>query len=247
MRNLHKLYYKDYFSDVDFLNLGSDSSKRAVLRSNQILTAQVQLSDLIIPDLGKDLTELDMQVLYPGLVTGIGIQHEASIENEFKLGLHLDYTTGLPVIYGSSVKGVLKSYFDSLYGGNDVERLMDDIFSGKCYHDNTQDKSIYDRDIFYDAVIKRPNRHNKILESDSFAPHGTGDLRYPLVEPTPITFVKIASGVEILFRFKLVDTKDRNGRIIMSKSEKKELFKQILTTFGIGAKTNVGYGQLKAI
>ena len=36
----------------------------------------------------------NMKIAYPGLVTGIGINHEASIEGEFKLGMHFDYTYG---------------------------------------------------------------------------------------------------------------------------------------------------------
>ncbi len=44
------------------------------------------------------------------------------------------------------------------------------------------------------------------------------------------------------FRFKLVDTKIGNKEL--KKEDKLNLFKEILTTMGIGAKTNVGYGQL---
>lgn len=244
MRNLHKLYYKDYFSGVDFANLDSDKSKRAVLMANRNLTDKVTVKDLIVPDLGGDIDSIELEVLYPGLITGVGIQHEASVEGEFKLGLHLDYTTGLPLVYGSTVKGVLRSYFEEVYVGNNVSSVIADIFEGIGPDGNP--KSIYARDIFYDAVISSANDDRLILCGDSLAPHGGTDHTDPFAEPVPISFVKIAPGVKILFRFRLCPTLDTAGNVIMSVEEKKMLFIQILTVFGIGAKTNVGYGQLKA-
>ena len=60
MRNLHKLYYKDYFSGVDFANLDSDKSKRAVLVANRNLTDKVTVKDLIVPDLGGDIDSIEL-------------------------------------------------------------------------------------------------------------------------------------------------------------------------------------------
>jgi len=94
-------------------------------------------------------------------------------------------------------------------------------------------KSIYDRDIFFDAVITAPDKKGRILCSDSITPHGDN----PLKNPTPITFVKIAPGCKLEFRFKLAGN-------IEERKLKLDLFKEILTTIGVGAKTNVGYGQL---
>ena len=247
MRNLHKLYYKDYFSGVDFTDLDSNKSQKAVLESNRILTQKVSKADLHDEKIGEDMTAFELQVQYPGLITGVGIQHEASVKGEFKLGLHLDYTTGLPVVYGSSVKGVLRSYFAEKYRGDaDVERLVADIFDGKSYSEQGRDKSVYCRDVFYDAVVVSPNSNGQILAPDALAPHGTSDPNYPFIDPTPIQFVKIATGTVLKFRFKLVPTKD-GDTVVMSAKEKKALFEEILTTYGIGAKTNVGYGQLKAV
>ncbi|HHT23327.1 MAG TPA: type III-B CRISPR module RAMP protein Cmr6 [Bacteroidales bacterium] len=193
-----------------------------------------------------------LQIAYPGLVTGVGIDHEAKIEGEFKLGVHFDYTWGMPVVYGSSVKGVLRAYFKDFYqGGNDkpnAEYLFYDIFEGRnmakehqLNDDKKYYKSIYDRDIFFDAVITEADSKERILCSDSITPHGDNPLR----NPTPLTFLKIAAGCTMEFRFKLVDTKDENGDVIFSKDNKKELFEEIIKTVGIGAKTNVGYGQFQ--
>src|SRR5690554_3416875 len=51
----------------------------------------------------------ELYTTYPGLLIGSGYQHESGGENEFKIGFFFDYTTGLPQIPGSSVKGVLRS------------------------------------------------------------------------------------------------------------------------------------------
>lgn len=240
MRNLHKAYYKDYFKNLSFgylLNNGEEP--KAEIRSrNRNLTAQNLLH--VIPQNSLVNKSFELKIAYPGLVTGVGINHEAKIEGEFKLGVHFDWTYGMPVVYGSSVKGVLKSYFKEFYspreGQPNTEDAIKDIFNGVK-------KSIYNRDVFFDAVIILPDTEGRILCSDSITPHGDN----PLKNPIPITFLKIAPGCELEFRFKLVPTEIvKDGKTLkITEQEKLEIFKKILTTVGIGAKTNVGYGQLK--
>lgn len=243
MINLHYFYYKKYFDGVDFCKVGNydQQSKDAVGRANEQLTSAVKglaCSDLPFTHAVK------MEVLYPGLITGVGIQHEASVEGEVKLGLHFDYTYGFPIVYGSSVKGVLKSFFEDVYSGSyDAGKLSLDIFDGIGPDGNP--KSIYDRDIFYDAVILRPNADGRVLAMDSLAPHGGTRHDDPFANPVPISFAKVASGVILRFRFDLKDSKDASGVVVLSAAKKLDLFIEILTTFGVGAKTNVGYGQLK--
>ena len=55
--------------------------------------------------------------------------------------------------------------------------------------------------------------------------------------------LKIAPGCTIEFRFRLHDSVV--GGNTFTANAKLDLFKKILGTVGIGAKTNVGYGQLK--
>lgn len=243
MINLHYFYYKKYFDGVDFRKVGNydQQSKDAVGRANEQLTSAVK--GLACSDL-PFTHAVEMEVLYPGLITGVGIQHEASIEGEVKLGLHFDYTYGFPIVYGSSVKGVLKSFFEDVYSGSyDARKLSLDIFDGIGPDGNP--KSIYDRDIFYDAVIVSPNADGRVLAMDSLAPHGGTRHDDPFANPVPISFAKVASGVKLRIRFDLKDSKDASGAVVLSAEAKLNLFIEILTTFGVGAKTNVGYGQLK--
>lgn len=258
-RNLHQLYYKEYFKGLDFSFLlenkkkeASSSVKKAIKEKNDALCEPNQLQP--IPSPANATHTLQFNTLYPGLATGVGIGHEAKIEGEFKLGMHFNWTYGMPVVYGSSVKGVLRSYFKDFYHPQtddkeeEVDKLKVDIF-GEDKKDKKKgyknEKSIYDRDIFFDAVIVKPDQKGRILCPDSITPHVQG----PLKNPIPITFMKIAPGCVIEFRFRLVDSEIRlkNGKTVVLKAEeKRKIFKTILTTVGIGAKTNVGYGQLES-
>lgn len=259
-RNLHQYYYKDYFGEKpeEILDPRDNQSRRRIHASLNWEDTKCKENPLILKKRNTRLTEggllnviqkpvdtkdsFQLEIIYPGLVTGIGINHEATIEGEFKLGIHFDWTYGMPVVYGSSIKGVLKSYFKDIYtqkeGWPSAEDAIDDIFIGGK-------KSIYYRDIFFDAVIVEASKkgNGPILCSDSITPHGDN----PLKNPVPITFLKIASGCKLEFRFKLVDTViEKEGKTLkLTAIEKLKIFKDILTTVGIGAKTNVGYGQLK--
>ena len=259
MNNLHQLYYRDYFNGVKFQWISINGKEEKVLQSVDSLKDMVSASkvpdDFRVSDFLDELYQTDeycnfeLEILYPGLVTGVGIDHQANVKGEFKLGMHFDYTTGLPIVYGSSVKGVLKSYFSACYEGDkDVDALIADIFDGLSYNlnaDARMPKPIYDRDVFFDAIIVKPSPSRKLLESDALASHGGDRHDNPFAAPVPIPFIKIAPGTRLRFRFRLVNTKDKDGNNLMTVHAKIECFKKILTTYGIGAKTNVGYGQLK--
>lgn len=277
--NLHKFYYKDYF-DLDKQRRSNEKSKFEYIfepnpkghksltaMQNRILTGSSFSDDNHIPFIienpaaNRNDSISNFIVAYPGLVTGIGINHEAKIEGEFKLGVHFDYTYGMPVVYGSSVKGVLRAYFKDFYQGVcDATDLLHDIFCGetrdeamekKMYKDCWEEKvkleknrkylpkSIYNRDIFFDAVITHADKKGRILCSDSITPHGDN----PLKNPTPLTFLKIAPGCTMEFRFKLVNS-NIDGKVFTA-AQKTALFEEIIKTVGIGAKTNVGYGQFQ--
>ena len=277
MKNLSKAYYKDYFEGitVSFKDNGDietdiEDISNNKKKDNNRNTALLNLTNKNYCEVAnKEFHSFSeenetgsyaydtfvLTVLYPGLITGVGINHEAKVKGEFKLGIHLDYTTGLPVIYGSSVKGVLRDAFEADIKIPVLKNLvpeilhksLDDINSklnGKTLRDLTteifgkdeekDERSAYERDVFFDAIVcGMQNGQKSILAADSITPHNAG----PLKEPNPIGFVRIASGTKIRFRFHLVDS-------MLTKNEKITIFKAILIAFGIGAKTNVGYGQL---
>lgn len=98
------------------------------------------------------------------------------------------------------------------------------------------DKDNEGTDIFFDAVIhlNRTGKGNKIIDRDFLTPHKNN----PLKNPIPLQFLKVLPKVVFEFRFKLKDFDE-----FWTKEKKKLFFQYILLTLGIGAKTNVGYGQ----
>lgn len=280
--NLHKLYYRDYFRDVEFsfqeaggdITISSDESKlkNSLLISSADKSYLNEALKVFEPDESYVGSRFVLTVGYPGLVTGVGISHEARVKGEFKLGIHLDYTTGLPVIYGSTVKGVIRSAFaeadllsvlpvmieDSSLPYDEINKLSGVLksISGKLgsakiplsetvldiFGGNEDDNhSAYCRDVFFDAyVCGLSDKQTSMLASDSITPHDGSQVKNPI----PITFVRIASGSKIKFRFKLVESVLADGNVVLSVVEKEALYKSILVAFGVGAKTKVGYGRL---
>jgi len=78
------------------------------------------------------IQSFELTTIYPGLLIGAGYSHPALKEikksdrdevGDFQLGFFFDHTTGLPVIPGSSVKGVLKSVFPKKVSAIEMKNL----------------------------------------------------------------------------------------------------------------------------
>jgi CRISPR-associated protein Cmr6 len=131
-----------------------------------------------------------------------------------------------------------KNNFEDIFSKiNLIER---EIFDGEKVYIKKNDVaetqkdylSVYQRDIFHDAFIVKGDSKDRILAEDSITNHP-----HPLKNPNPVIFLKIIPGVTIQFNFDLKDG------IYLNANQKIELFKKIVKYYGIGAKTNVGYGQ----
>lgn len=208
-----------------------------------------------------------MKVQTPGLLIGSGLAHGLpGSEEDVETGLQFDYTSGLPVIPGSSVKGVIRSAFPTIKEDkeqsneadaeklNYIRSLIADIpeFSSLVLEDNDilelGNQMFNHGDIFADALLvgygTRMKQHGpvkQVLAEDYITPHTGG----PLAQPIPIKIVKVAPGVTFAFCFKFNETKI--GAKVVSASMKKALCAAILQDLGVGAKTNVGYGVLKEV
>lgn len=124
--NLKHFYYRGYFNlgiELSQPEKGSDRRKdnekdnEKVFRiKNQILTSTSKVKPFSPAGLEKIgiVQTLHLRVQNPGLLPGIGYPHEVGYPGEFKLGFGFDYVTGLPVLPGSSVKGVLRSVFPQI-------------------------------------------------------------------------------------------------------------------------------------
>ena len=223
MSNLGWLFYKDYFRGIDYADLSNPDNQTIIQdKVKKIINQSVS----IVEDERLGNIHFKATTTYPGLILGSGNAHELpSIEGQVILGFHFDYTSGLPVIQGSSIKGVLRSAFkypeyikEYVDDEVDVEALEKEIFNNG--------------DVFFDATIMS---NGKILSDDFLTPHGDD----PLKNPIPLRFIKVLPNVTFRFDFELSDG-------ILIKESKAILFANILSDLGIGAKTNVGYGKFNA-
>ncbi|MCS6935781.1 MAG: type III-B CRISPR module RAMP protein Cmr6 [Chitinophagales bacterium] len=192
---------------------------------------------------------------YPGLLVGSGYPHDTKAKGDFKIGFYFDHTSGLPVIPGSSVKGVLRSAFEVDVTGNgknytgeksvefmkwllteinenDIAAALEVKVLKQIVQEIFGDEQTPGKDIFFDAVINIQITGDKpFLANDFITPHPN-----PFKNPVPIQFLKVLPGIGFEFRFLLNDSTWKSN-------VKERLFQKILLTLGIGAKTNVGYGQ----
>lgn len=241
--NFGHWYYREYFNTINLDSKGIvtnfstfNKGKNDKLIKGAALPPYDKENDI------KDVTSFELKTCYPGLLCGVGYHHEINNpKNEpkeddapevYNLGMYFDYTSGLPVIPGSSIKGMLRSAIEEWdfladykpNNGVTREEIIKTVFEGK-------ELSIYDRDIFLDAIPIKAD--NKLFGEDYITHHPN-----PLQNPNPVRFLRVEPGVTYQFRFIL---KDHGEKLTVDFRTK--LFKAIICTFGLGAKTNVGYGQ----
>lgn len=290
--NLGWLYYKEYYEGLDKVLKNNPSKDSIALffkekREEFLTKSRVKFEEWNYADTLTGASSFPLVTTYPGLIIGISNIHRSLGEkSEIKLGLQFDYTTGLPYIPGSSVKGTIRSMFPYSLGETPKNKFVDkeeyrkerfgyirELFKGQDYGNGNEcltDREIqaleFDiftnsdgekafesgkRDLFLDAFPDVSQKETKLLDVDYVTPH------YPdlLKEPVPIQFLKIGPNITFKFQFILHDTYLSDGKAYKEKENlssykkisaelKETVFKQILLDIGIGAKTNVGYGQL---
>ena len=164
----------------------------------------------------------ELKTIYPGLLVGSGYNLPKLKESsdDFQLGFFFDHTTGLPLISGSSIKGLLKSVCKK---DEFIQAVYETSVDMKVFDDN--------QSIFYDAFILRTDNHGKkIFGSDFITSHHSQEKNGLFKEPNPVKFLKVLPDVTFKFQFEC-------------DVEYIELFQKIILDFGLGAKTNVGYGK----
>lgn len=276
-------YYKTYYEGIQWGKPKEDEGNKKQFEKTNKELCESKFPDQNALSFGYDLPDnhcITLSTVYPGLLLGSGISHGSNREGEFKLGFFFDHTSGLPVIPGSSVKGVLRSVFPlglihaaKKAKAEDVSRLnkkaelvtdylksllkeitkedwlAEDIGQFETwlfgnYESGQGSGAISGRVIFHDAIpistdMVRLNGEstNRYLAPDFLTPH-----KEALKNPIPIQFLKVLPGVVFKFQFVLypynVEEKE-----LLSAEQIRTLFEAILLQFGVGAKTNVGYGQ----
>lgn len=193
----------------------------------------------------------ELYTAYPGVLIGTGNPHEISMENAIKCGFSFDYVTGLPYIPGSSIKGMLRSYFpkEGSADENEKREYIKEVLNSCGITFQTENKEkiktvianlkkdlFEGEDAFFDAFpVVLPNQKIKLLAREFITPH-----KEKFKNPKPINLIKIRPGVKIRFMFILNDFNFENCCI--SANQKLALLKRIILDMGVGAKTNVGFG-----
>lgn len=250
--NIGWLFYKDYFSnltngDYQLMLLSKEEKKQKKIEIEAIESKIDQkvlnlISQSFNTQKPKNLgnSSFELKTTYPGLLVGSGNTHELpDTKGQAILGFHFDYTSGLPEIAGSSIKGVLRSafehpeYIQSILDDKscDVKKLELEIFG----QDSKSGEVVAGKDIFFDAIITKGGKNNKILGDDFITPH-----KEATKNPIPLRFIKVLPEVTFDFRFTL-----QCG--LITKEQKEHLFRQIIIDLGLGAKTNVGYGKFQEV
>lgn len=158
----------------------------------------------------------------------VGLGAESVLETSVRL--HRIY--GFPIIPGSALKGLARSYAELVEGKDENDDIFAFVF-GKSPPNAAAGKVI-----FFDAVPANPD--NLKLDLDVMNPHygdyyrGGSTPPADYLKPTPVFFLAIAPNSEFLFA---VASKEPGLA-----QQAKEWLWNGLTTMGVGAKTTSGYG-----
>ena len=270
--NFSYFYYNRFMDNTKFNDINPYTSIEKYFKENVLSLVPMNLSEDIF-NLKFSVEVLYPGLLIGIGNTNLNIKQSLNKDKKNKikeityLGFTLDYVTGMPYIPGSAIKGLFWSVFrekqlfvekwliDAGLCGNKipseiVKKLKNYLFGySRDVAENNSAENIdtinshYCKNVYYDAVIIKPKVG--FLDQDNICPHKyneSGEL-----EKKPIFFLRITPGTEFEFRFKINNkiAKDMQSDIEITPELLTELFKNIIRTFGIGAKTNVGYGRME--
>jgi CRISPR type III-B/RAMP module RAMP protein Cmr6 len=166
-------------------------------------------------------------------------------ENVLETGITLHHTYGTPIIPGTALKGLAAHYCNQTWGA------ADDRFKlGGEYHQTifgtTEDSGHI---IFHDAWVT-PQSLNDSLQPDVMTPHHGGyysdeeGMTPPtdFDDPNPVTFLSVIGNFCIAVS---CDVPSSDGQEWADRVFK--MLSDALSEWGIGGKTNAGYGRLEKI
>jgi CRISPR-associated protein Cmr6 len=173
------------------------------------------------------------------LLFGVGYSHPLEI------GFTFDWTTGLPIIPGSSLKGVARNFAEE----NKQRCQVDDALIDKVFGPENGEHA--GQIIFFPA---HPclEAEQEFLDLDVMTPHYAPYYQKPQenppadwYNPVPLHFLTVRAGIKYCFR--LADRFNHGWKEVDSPILKtaKQLLKSALIEQGVGAKTSVDYGYFR--
>ncbi|MBQ6971867.1 MAG: type III-B CRISPR module RAMP protein Cmr6 [Synergistaceae bacterium] len=174
------------------------------------------------------------------LVVGLGNS------NVIESGLALNPVYGMPVLPGSSLKGITAHYCSEIFGLDDPDyrgpnpdaplepagRIYEALF-GKIAPEKEQEAGLLR---FYDAWIM-PESVSECFVTDVMTPHHGSDF----ADPTPINFMTVSGKFELWIGCGNLEA-DR-GWVDFAFS----LTEAALSSYGIGGKIRSGYGKMERV
>ncbi len=167
--NIGWLFYRDYFRGIEGKN-ANDLKEHFLQMNKKIEGSRYDSSNSSVYKIFSNrfnvtnLKTFDLEVCPPGLLIGSGMLHGVPGDGDYQLGLQFDHTSGLPIIPGSSIKGLLRSMFPKL------NKKKDD--NGKIIyeHDNNRINYIIDKlnEITHEKIEEQIKKQIKKIDD---APH----------------------------------------------------------------------------
>lgn len=227
-------YYEQNVTQADIFEVPSFEVLKAEKEDELLIWWESgKISDEEFNELSQDLDQLLLNQIKEKNVEHIDKYFEKNGERKRKKKKLWDNTMRE---YEGNLKDLLSNPLSNDTSDEWIQKaplIALEMFEGK--EEDGNQLSPYSRDIFFDAIPVAGDSEGKLFEKDYITPH-----KQPLKDPLPICFMKIRSKVKFHFFFRLQDG-------ILSKERKLALIKYLLCNNGIGAKTNVGYGQLQDV
>jgi len=168
-------------------------------------------------------------------------------ENVLETGITLHHTYGTPLIPGTALKGLASHYCDQVWGERDQGQGFKRWIKGenggeyhKAIFGTTEDSGHI---IFHDAWVT-PETIAMSLQPDVMTPHH-GDYYSGEAAPTdfddpnPVTFLSVVGTFHIAVSCDVPGEEGQNWAKLAF-----DLLSEALREWGIGGKTNAGYGRL---
>jgi CRISPR-associated protein Cmr6 len=188
------------------------------------------------------------------LVVGLGE------ESVLETGITLDHTYGVPIIPATALKGLASHYCDRVWGKTNVEfqREVEDKSQEKeCKRSGQYYATLFGTSedsghiTFHDAWITpeslKPPTQGLVLDvmtphhTDYYMPEDRAQPKPPsdYDSPTPISFLSVAGSFHIAVSCDVADENGKKWELLAM-----TMLTQALSSWGVGGKTNAGYGRM---
>lgn len=249
-----------------FLRIPSGDDEHSQERLKLFEAAQAAYKDQGFQNIYKMVFEQRQQFLQRATQMWLSVQGRLIVglgaENVLEAGITLHHTYGVPIIPGTALKGLAAHYCDRVWGQKEKDReFKQEVYIEKGGQKKRQPGQYYQKlfgttddsghIIFHDAWIKPESLTDpkQGLVPDVLTPHH-GD--YYMAKPTddsiaptdfdspkPVTFLSVTGTFHVAVSCDVSDERGKKWELLAW-----TLLTQALAHWGVGGKTNAGYGRL---